>query len=170
MDLQPLFLCVVTLIVYMVNPMTIGEEIKQDHFKSEYSKAIINIFYTSSWLDQRFAQVLKQFEITTPQFNILRILRGQHPHPSTINLLIERMLDKSSNASRIVDRLEKKGLVERIQCKNDRRAVDVFISQSGLKLLSQLDQELDSFENASRRLSEEESKTLSQLLDKLRNG
>ena len=96
--------------------MGIAEEIKQEKFSSQYSKAIINVIYTSSWLNQKHLDLFKKHGLTTPQFNILRILRGQHPNPSTVNLLIDRMLDKSSNASRIIDKLEQKGLVTRRQC------------------------------------------------------
>ena len=150
--------------------MGIAEAIKQEKFSSEYSKAIINIMYTNSWLHQQHAGLFKEYGLTTPQFNILRILRGQHPDPATVNLLIDRMLDKSSNASRIVDRLEQKGLVTRKQCKDDRRAVDVFISEEGLELLAELDGKLKSFENDLRNISEEEAQKLNVLLDKLREG
>ena len=150
--------------------MGIAEEIKQTTFKSEYSKAIINIIYTNSWLHQKHLEVFKKYGLTTPQFNILRILRGQHPKPSTVNLLIDRMLDKSSNASRIVDRLEQKRLVVRKQCSNDRRAVDVFISDEGLRLLSELDGEMGRLEHENNNLTEEESSTLNFLLDKMRQS
>lgn len=148
--------------------MGIAEEIKQQNFKSEFSKAIVNVIYTNAWLNQEHAQIFKSHELTTPQFNILRILRGQHPEPATVNLLIDRMLDKSSNASRIVDKLEQKGLVVRKQCAHDRRAVDVFISDKGLELLSAMDQKIDDWENQSNNLSEEEASKLNELLDKLR--
>ena len=150
--------------------MGIAEEIKQEKFSSEYSKAVINIIYTNSWLHQRHQELFKESGLTTPQFNILRILRGQHPNPSTVNLLIDRMLDKSSNASRIVDRLEQKGLVTRKQCKDDRRAVDVYISEDGLALLVDLDEKLKGFQDQSRKLTEEEATMLNNLLDKLREG
>ena len=127
--------------------MGIAEDIKQEKFKSEFSKAVVNILFTNSWIGQKNAQLFKSNGLTTPQFNILRILRGQHPKPATVNLLIERMLDKSSNASRIVDRLEEKGLVIRKQCSNDRRAVDVLISESGLELLKKMDVEMDQWES-----------------------
>jgi len=107
--------------------------------------------------------------LTIPQFNVLRILRGQHPKPSTINLLIERMLDKSSNASRIVDKLEEKKLVERKQCLGDRRAVDVFISESGLVLLNEIHIHFNKWESSIKKLDEEESSQLNFLLDKLRS-
>ena len=106
---------------------------------------MINLIYTNSWLNQKHVSMFKPFGLTTPQFNILRILRGQYPAPSTVNLLIDRMLDKSSNASRIVDKLEEKRLVVRKQCRDDRRAVDVYISEEGLSLLTQLDKEMDSW-------------------------
>jgi len=150
--------------------MGIAEEIKQEKFASEFSKAVINIIYTNSWLHQKQLELFKEYGLTTPQFNILRILRGQFPKPSTVNLLIDRMLDKSSNASRIVDRLEQKGLVTRKQCKDDRRAVDVYISEDGLKLLQELDSKLVTFEEDLRNLNEEEAKTLNELLDKFRKG
>jgi len=144
------------------------EDIKQEKFKSQYAKVIVNIIYTNGWLNQRHQEMFKKFGLTTPQFNILRILRGQYPNPSTVNLLIERMLDKSSNASRIVDRLESKELVVRKQCPTDRRAVDVFISEKGLDLLSVMDEEMDDWHNLTQVLDEEECTQLNYLLDKLR--
>ena len=149
--------------------MGIAEDIKQEKFKSEFSKAVVNILFTNSWIGQKNAQLFKSNGLTTPQFNILRILRGQHPKPATVNLLIERMLDKSSNASRIVDRLEEKGLVIRKQCSNDRRAVDVLISESGLELLQKMDVEMDQWETENNSLTEKEAETLNFLLDKLRS-
>lgn len=149
--------------------MKIGEEISQEKFKSEYGKAVVNVIFTNSWLQQKHLSIFKSFGLTTPQFNILRILRGQQPKPATVNLLIDRMLDKSSNASRIVDKLEEKGLVKRIQCKNDRRAVDVYISESGLALLSKLDTVLEDLQEKFQNLTEEESKVLNELLDKMRS-
>ncbi|WP_436516696.1 MarR family winged helix-turn-helix transcriptional regulator [Ekhidna sp. To15] len=149
--------------------MGIAEEIKQEKFKSEFSKAVVNILYTNSWMNQQNSELFKSNGLTTPQFNILRILRGQHPKPATVNLLIERMLDKSSNASRIVDRLEEKGLVVRKQCSKDRRAVDVLISDRGLDLLNKMDEEMDQWESENRKLSEKEAETLNYLLDKLRS-
>jgi DNA-binding MarR family transcriptional regulator len=146
--------------------MRLEEEIKQSAFQNEYQKALLNILYTSNWLQDRHKETFKSFDLTAPQFNILRILRGQFPKPATINLLIERMLDKTSNASRIVDRLEVKGLVNRKQCPNDRRTVDVIITQSGLALLSQIDKE-DIF-GPMQNLSEAEARVLNSLLDKTR--
>lgn len=148
--------------------MGISEDIKQSHFKSEFNKAIINIIYTNSWLNQSQVGFFKQFDVTTPQFNLLRILRGQYPNPATVNLLIERMLDKSSNASRIVDKLESKGFVDRKQCSKDRRAVDVVITQKGLDLLAEIDQKMEQWEESFKNLTDDECATLNSLLDKMR--
>ena len=148
--------------------MSIEEDIKQNEFKSVYNKAIINIIYTHGWINQKHQEMFKSFGLTTPQFNILRILRGQYPKPSTVNLLIERMLDKSSNASRIVDKLEMKGYVIRKQCPSDRRAVDVFISLEGLELLKAMDDKMNNWEKNNCNLDKKECEQLSQLLDKMR--
>ncbi|PIQ22198.1 MAG: MarR family transcriptional regulator [Cytophagales bacterium CG18_big_fil_WC_8_21_14_2_50_42_9] len=146
--------------------MRLEEEIKQPAFKDEYQKVLINVFYTSSWLQASLSRLFKKYDLTMPQFNLLRILRGQYPKPATINLLIERMLDKTSNASRLVDKLEAKNLVTRKQCPNDRRTVDVLITQAGLDLLSRMDEE-DIYQ-AINNLTEPEARQLNLLLDKIR--
>lgn len=148
--------------------MSIGEDIHQKKFTSEFTKALINVRYTECWLGQKYQGLLKPFGLTIPQYNVLRILRGQHPNPATVNLLIERMIDKSSNASRIVDKLEEKELVDRRQCKNDRRAVDVVISVKGLETLETLDGETQELEKNIKSLTEEEAVQLNKLLDKIR--
>jgi DNA-binding MarR family transcriptional regulator len=120
-------------------------------------------------VEQGQAEIFKSYGLTLPQFNILRILRGQHPKPATVNLLIERMLDKTSNASRIVDKLVAKGLVSRTQCEYDRRTVDVLITPTGLDLLAQIDRENKSMHSGINNLTDAEAKTLNQLLDKIRS-
>ncbi len=150
--------------------MGISEDIKQSKFKSELNKAIINIIYTNNWLQQKQVQMFKPYGLTLPQYNILRILRGQHPKPATVNLLIERMLDKSSNASRIVDKLESKNLVARKQCSDDRRAVDVFITSEGLNTLDQIDAQLSEWEGSLKGLNEEDCKNLNDMLDRIRSS
>lgn len=148
--------------------MGLEEDIKQTKFKDEYSKAVINLVFTNNWLTERQNKVFKPHGLTVAQFNVLRILRGQHPKAVTINLIIERMLDRMSNASRIVDKLEKKGLVIRRQCQTDRRAVDVQISDAGLALLAELDNVLEDWYSNAKNLSEEECEVLNGLLDKFR--
>jgi DNA-binding MarR family transcriptional regulator len=120
--------------------MGLEEDIKQQRkFKSEHEKLLVNILYTNNWLSEHQAKVFKPFDVTSPQYNVLRILKGQFPNPCTVNLIIDRMLDRSSNASRIVDKLERKGLVERKTCPTDRRAKDVVITQKGLDLIVEID-------------------------------
>ncbi|PIW70225.1 MAG: MarR family transcriptional regulator [Ignavibacteriales bacterium CG12_big_fil_rev_8_21_14_0_65_30_8] len=148
--------------------MKIEEEIKQKHFKSEYHKAIVNIIFTYNWLIKNHVEILKPFDITLQQYNILRILRGQYPNPSTIKLMKERMLDRMSDCSRIVEKLVKKGLVERNLCKEDRRNVDVLITKNGLALLKKLDKKFETIDKDLIHLNTSEVKTLNTLLDKLR--
>jgi DNA-binding MarR family transcriptional regulator len=148
--------------------MEIGKEIKQSKFKNEHQKMLINILFTSNWLAAKHACNLKPFGISSQQFNLLRILRGQHPKPATVNLLIDRMLDKNSNASRLVEKLRIKKLVDRATCPEDRRAVNVIITQKGLDLLAEIDKEETSFLRELKNLSEKEAEQVNVLLDKLR--
>jgi DNA-binding MarR family transcriptional regulator len=148
--------------------MEIEKEIFQSKFKSSLQKSVVNIIYTSNWLSLRQARLLKPFGLTTQQYNILRILRGQHPNPASITLLTERMLDKMSNASRLVEKLVSKKLVERTICPSDRRQVNVVINDAGLELLSRLDGTMDDLEGEGMQLSETELELLSNLLDRLR--
>lgn len=149
--------------------MKIGKAIQQKKFKSEYQKAHINVLYTAAWFSQRSANTLKPFNISWQQFNILRILRGLNPEPATVKLLTERMIDKMSNASRLVEKLKKKGLVERTACPKDRRRVNVCITNLGLRVLDEASALME--KNLEKRMSEisiDEAKTLNRILDKLR--
>jgi DNA-binding MarR family transcriptional regulator len=148
--------------------MKIEEEIKQKRFKSEYQKAVINILFTSSWLSSANSKALKPYGITPQQYNILRILRGQFPNPVTVSLLQERMLDRMSNASRLVEKLKVKKLVERKECKKDRRQVDVLLTEIGLGLLKEIDLNIKDFENILDDISSEEAEELNRILDKIR--
>jgi DNA-binding MarR family transcriptional regulator len=148
--------------------MRIDEEIQSTKFEDNYQKAVINISYTSGWLANLIRGEFEKYNITQQQFNILRILRGQYPNPATVNLLKERMIDKMSDASRIVDRLFQKGLVSRCTNKRDRRAVDIRISDEGLELLAKIDVEFKSKDFLKNNLTEEEAGKLSDLLDKMR--
>ncbi len=148
--------------------MEIGKEIKQSKFKSEHQKMLINILFTSNWLNAKHATSLKPYGISSQQYNLLRILRGQHPKPASVNLLIDRMLDKSSNASRLVEKLRLKKLVERSVCPEDRRAVNVIITQKGLDLLAELDKNEGNMLKELKNLSEKEAEQINLLLDKLR--
>jgi len=146
----------------------IKEEIKQSHFRNAYQKAFINILFTNNWLEEQVREMLKGEDLTKQQFNVLRILRGSYPEPLSTLQIRERMLDKMSDTSRIVDRLVKKEFVNKQTCPNDKRLVDVIITESGLKKLEALDEKEFIIEDSLQNLSEEEADTLSTLLDKLR--
>lgn len=148
--------------------MKLEEEIKQKKFKNEFHRLALNLVFTNSWFISNETALLKEYDLTPAQYNILRILRGQYPLPASVNLLKERMLDKMSDASRLVDRLLVKELLERKICPNDRRRVEVKITQPGLKLLEEIDKISDKFEEKLKTLSSEEAKNLNDLLDKLR--
>lgn len=149
--------------------MGLEQEIKQGkQFDSEYEKLIVNLIYTNSWLSEQQLKTFKPFGITAPQYNVLRILRGQYPEPCTVNTIIDRMLDRMSNASRIVDRLESKGLVERKVCKTDRRAKDVVITERGLTLLDKVDEASMNWIKRFRAITAERIEAANRLLDDLR--
>ncbi len=148
--------------------MRIDEEIQSTNFEDNYHKAVINISYTYGWLNNMMRCQFEKHQLTTQQFNVLRILRGQYPSPATVNLIKERMIDKMSDASRIVDRLVQKGLVSRCTNKIDRRAVDIRITDTGLDILSKMDIEFKTKDFLKDNLSEEEADQLNVLLDKLR--
>lgn len=147
--------------------MELEKEIFQKSFKSEHHKAMINLVYTFHWANNIARQDFLPYDITMQQFNILRILRGQYPNPSSINLLRERMLDKMCDASRMVDRLKQKELIDRCVNKKDKRSVDIMISQKGLDLLTLIDAEVNS-DGPMKNITEEEARTLNTILDKLR--
>lgn len=148
--------------------MKLEDEIAQKQFKNEYHKAGVNLIYTYNWFIAFQTSLLKPHDVTLQQYNILRILRGQHPNPATIKLIRERMLDKMSDASRIVEKLRIKGMVERNICASDRRNVDVCITQKGLDLLAEIDKRQHEAEEKMASLSPDEIKLLNDLLDKLR--
>jgi DNA-binding MarR family transcriptional regulator len=149
--------------------MKLEDELKMSKFKSEWHRASLNIIFTAYWLNDKVKDLLKTFGITAQQFNVLRILRGQHPKPLSTNEIRNRMLDRMPDTSRIVDRLHNQGLLERRVCKTDKRLVDVCITEAGLKLLSDIDAVAGpNIENNLPGLTEQEATTLSNLLDKAR--
>ncbi|GGD58099.1 MarR family transcriptional regulator [Emticicia aquatilis] len=151
--------------------MSIEKDIKQQKpFKSTYQKVVVNIMYTSNWMSSEQQGLLKPFDLSAQQYNVLRILRGQYPNPITVNGIIERMLDKMSNASRLVDKLLLKGYVSRCDNADDRRACDIRITESGSQVLKQIDEIQATWEKSNHFLSDEEAETLSRLLDKLRGS
>ncbi|TDQ07016.1 MarR family winged helix-turn-helix transcriptional regulator [Pedobacter metabolipauper] len=148
--------------------MQLQKEIKIARFESVHQQAIVNVFYTYGWCSDKMKQTMTPYDITTQQFNVLRILRGQYPNPTTISELKSRMLDKMCDASRIVDRLVQKGLVVKDSNESDKRAVDIMISKKGLSLLDKIDNEVNISSLISSNLTENEAMELNLLLDKLR--
>lgn len=148
--------------------MGIDQDILQSKFRNEHQKAIVNLLYTYNWVTEKSKELFATEDITPQQFNILRILRGSHPTPLSTLQIRERMLDKMSDTSRIVDRLIAKGLVRKGICKDDRRLVDVMITEKGKKLLERLDTRQDEIDNIIGNLSKKEATSLSELLDKIR--
>lgn len=149
--------------------MEIGKEINSNKFENNHQKSIVNLIYTYGWITNLLRQQLNKYDITLQQYNVLRILRGQRPNPATINLIKERMLDKMSDASRIVDRLVQKELVDRTINNNDRRAVDILITNKGLNILSKLDSELLFDQILNEDFNNADAGILSDLLDKMRS-
>jgi DNA-binding MarR family transcriptional regulator len=144
------------------------DEIQQRVFKSVQQKLAINLIYTSNWLNSCYNELFKNTDLTPQQYNVLRILRGQHPNTCNLKLIKERMLDRMSDASRIVDKLVNKKLVVRTQCPSDRRSVNILISDKGLALLKELDVMEESNKQLFSNLSEKEIAKLNDLLDRLR--
>ena len=149
--------------------MGLEKDIQQFNFVSEKQKALINLLYTYGWVIEKIRDFLSKDDITHQQFNILRILRGSQPNPLSTLQIRERMLDRMSDTSRIVDRLVIKGLVKKSICSKDKRLVDVVITEKGQKLLKKIDTEVDHVASIMANLSDEEAIQLNDLLDKLRS-
>jgi DNA-binding MarR family transcriptional regulator len=148
--------------------MKLEDEILQKEFKNPYHKASVNLIYTYNWFVAFQDKILKGYGVTLQQYNVLRILRGQHPNPATVKLIRERMLDKMSDASRIVEKLRLKGWADRSLCPKDRRNVDVTITGAGLDLLLKIDKQNVHVETFLSNLNREEIEQLNYLLDKWR--
>ena len=148
--------------------MKLEDEIRSK-FRDDYHKALVNLYYTNNVIGEQFFKMLKEFGLAVPQYNVLRILREESPDSVSIGFIKERMLERNSDASRIVDRLYKKKLVERKENKSDRRLKEVQITKKGIDLLGKMvgcEEQEDA--NLSK-LSEKEVKLLNELLDKIRS-
>ena len=150
--------------------MSLEQDIKQEKFQSEYDKMLVNILFTGSWLYNVNALRLKQYGITPEQFNVLRILRGGHPKKLMLASITSRMIDKNSNATRLVEKLRQKNLVEREICENNRRQVDISITEKGLGVLKKIDSEESIWVNTLKNISKTEAIELNRILDKLRGS
>lgn len=149
--------------------MGLEKDINQTNFRNEYQKAAINLIYTYNWIHERMKGIFEKQDITPQQFNILRILRGAGKPISTLQIR-QRMLDKMSDTSRIVDRLVVKELVQKNTCINDKRLVDVSITEAGKKILEKMDAYNAQMDAIFNNLSAEEANNLNVLFDKIREG
>jgi DNA-binding MarR family transcriptional regulator len=149
--------------------MKLEEELKMKQFESPHQRTLLNIMFTSSWLGDRMSVVTKPYDISEQQYNVLRILRGQKGNPVNLIDIQDRMLHKTSNATRLVEKLRKKGLVERVLCEQNRRKVEITITKKGLGLLAELDPILNTKDTEMfKTLTNKEATILGDLLDKLR--
>ena len=149
--------------------MKIEQEIEQENFDSEQQRLLINIMFTGNQFTLLSSRMLKQFSLTTQQFNVLRILRGLKGNPISVKDMHGRMLDSTSNVSRLVDKLLAKNLITRITCPNDRRKVELTIPKKGLQLLSEIDVFLKVIKKRLiSAITEDEAKIASRILDKFR--
>ncbi|WP_152268252.1 MarR family winged helix-turn-helix transcriptional regulator [Agriterribacter humi] len=148
--------------------MSLEDDIRQPSFRNEHQKGIINMIYTCNWIMARQKNFFDQENITLQQFNILRILRGSYPKPISTLQIRERMLDKMSDTSRIVDRLVIKDLATKKPSLTDKRLVDIAITSKGIAMLERLDRKNEEMDSLLQALSEHEVKILNQLLDKIR--
>lgn len=154
----------------LIHTMGIEQDVQQLNFRNDHQKAVINLIFTHNWIRDKMSSFFDDEHITPQQFNILRILRGSHPTPLSTLQIRERMLDKMSDTSRIVDRLIVKKLVKKVTCQSDRRLVDITITEEGLELLDRLDHQQEAMDDILKNLTKKEAVTLSNLLDKIRTG
>jgi DNA-binding MarR family transcriptional regulator len=148
--------------------MSLEEEIRQTNFTNSFEKAAINILVTASWLHNHNSNRLKPYLITPEQYNVLRILKGSHPKALKLADITARMIDKNSNATRLVEKLKQKGLVDRTICEGNRRQVDISIKDEGLLKLDAIEKDQDNFLNLLQHITADEAEELNRILDKLR--
>lgn len=146
----------------------IEDAIQQKEFKDQFNKAVVNLIYTHSYLVTAQSVLFKPHDLSPEQYNVLRILKGQNGVPTTVSSIQDRMLNKMSNASRLVEKLKMKGLVERNECPADRRQVDILITEKGLELLKTIQKQVEESNVQYINLTNDEAIQLNDLLDKLR--
>lgn len=162
------YIFVDTNIVLKGKYMTIYDALKQKEFNSVYEKALVNLMYTHSWYNRKFRSTLSCYGVSAQQYNVLRILKGAFPTPVGTSYIQERMIDRESNVTRIVDKLIEKEFVTRELCTEDRRKMDIVITEKGRDILAEMTVKMNDIINISSGLSEAEAEDLSRLLDKMR--
>lgn len=148
--------------------MKLEEEIRQSKFESMHQKAVLNVIFTANWINGRFRDIFKPYDLTPQQYNVLRILRGRHPQSANPGEIKDVMLDKNPDLTRLCDRLCKVGMITRTVNKNNRRKMNIKITDKGLEVLAQIDPEMRRLQESMVFISEDESSHLSDLLDKMR--
>lgn len=151
--------------------MSIEDQLQSSDGLNPFTKSILNLMYTGNWINERSSDFFKQYDLTSQQFNILRILRGQKGNPINLQDIQERMVSKMSNTTRLIEKLRLKNFVTRVQCESNRRKIEIRITAPGLALLSEIDECIGAHEkNTTKNLTEEEAVQLNQLLNKLRTN
>ena len=150
--------------------MKLEQAIKQTKFLSEYHKLHVNLLYTSAWLKALTNEKLKPFGISAEQFNVLRILKGARPTKVNLGYVADRMINKDSNASRLIDKLVLRALVDRIECPEDRRRVELSINESGVKLIDEASEQVEQIEIEMKDIDLEKVKEFNLFLEKLREN
>lgn len=151
--------------------MLVEEQLRSESKLNPNTKCILNIMYTGNWVNEKSSIYFKQFDLTSQQFNILRILRGQNGRAINLQDIQERMISKMSNTTRLIEKLRLKGLVERIQCESNRRKIEITITEKGMQLLSMIDSSIKQHETeTTKNLTECEAVQLNKLLNKLRTN
>lgn len=148
--------------------MKIEEELKQDKFASSVHKAVVNIMFTDGWLSNQLRDVFKNHQLTPQQYNVLRILRGKYPEALNPSDIKSVMLDKNPDLTRLCDRLLTRNLISRCIDGDNRRKMNIKITDLGLKMLDQIDPMMEEFNQKVATITEQEAEILSNLLDKLR--
>lgn len=148
--------------------MRIEDEIQQKDFKDDHRRLVVNLLFTNNWLNQQFIPFFKKLGLTLQQYNVLSILRGQQPQPVCFGELQERMIDRNSNVTRLVDKLIEKGYVTRDICQANRRMIEVRLTPAGMEKLQQIDAQMPDFYQRFHNLTRDEAVLASNLLDKLR--
>jgi len=148
--------------------MKLEDVLKTNKFNDEVHKATLNILYTSYWMRDNVSSTMKEIGITSEQFNILRILKGKHPEAMCVKDIASRMIEKSSNVPRILDRLVAKELVMRTTSKEDKRETIISLTDAGMQTLQRANEELAAINKKTIGINNEEAAVLNQLLEKLR--
>ena len=150
--------------------MTINEAVKQANFQNEQQRMLINVLYTNNWLINKIKKTLKPHNITHHQYNVLRILQGKHPAACSAGNIKQVMLDKTPDVTRLIDRLLQKGYVSRCVCSNNRRQIDICITEKGILLLQDIEPKMRKMMSFTQHISEQEAMQVNFILDKFRNG